>query len=445
MPTPSRLDPHLVALLGNHLPTGPARILEIGCGTGHLGAFAKARDPNLIWHGIEADAPLAWQAKSRLDRLFTLDIERDGPPDLDAPYDCILLNDTLTRLVDPLACLTRLRPWLQPQGHLLAVFPNTQHHATLTALLAGEFPPRDPDPTPSTIRHRFTFASAIRLLLDAGLLPLLAEAPLDKPDDGLILALQHAFNHVKMDPMRGVYYLSASHFLFKGLINSTFPEQPTAPSPLSFIVPTNQPAVLKENFLASPIFQGHHPHQLILLEGQPSASDAIRTGLGQARHDQVIYAHQDVYLPTGWDRQYLAGVARARALDPHAGVFGVYGVATHPDGEQHHGVVVDRHWLRVSGGPFPTEVHSFDELLIGFDRLGFPGTDPRLGYHLYGTDIVCAYRERGMRAWALHAPCFHNSGLGLSNPPELLRSAEIFQQSNWKRFFPLATTCLRFG
>ncbi|MBF0164409.1 MAG: class I SAM-dependent methyltransferase [Magnetococcales bacterium] len=98
MPMSPHLDPHLVALLGHHLPTGPARILEIGCGTGQMGAQAKARDPRLVWHGIEVDPAPAWQAKSRLDRLFTLDIERDGPPDLDAPYDCILLNDTLTRL-----------------------------------------------------------------------------------------------------------------------------------------------------------------------------------------------------------------------------------------------------------------------------------------------------------------------------------------------------------
>ncbi|MBF0271300.1 MAG: methyltransferase domain-containing protein [Magnetococcales bacterium] len=426
----------------NQVPATAGRILEIGCGAGALGACVKERMPGVVYHGLELDPEAASSAAARLDRVFVGSIESDLLSQVEAGYDCIVFGDVLEHLYDPLTALRRVRPLLQPGGIVLCSVPNAQHHSVLASLLSGDFQYQDAGLLDRTHVRFFTYASFIKLMLDAGLVPEIVDATIWDPAPEFSAALKATLIPLRQDPVRGTFYFSAYQYIFRGRLNPGYDVSEPLAFPISFIVPTNDRRVLGDNFLSSAIFRQPHPHQLILLENQPSAGAALANGVRQALHDFVVYAHQDVYLPDRWDLQFTRRVFQARQSLPEARVFGVYGVNLRDGEGVHHGLVMDRHWARESGGPLPVAVESLDEMLIGFWKAGFPGVNPELGYHFYGTDLVCAYREQGGCAAVVEALCFHNSGLGFAVDQAFHHSAQRLIHSPWRKFLPLATSCV---
>lgn len=101
-------------------PAPGARILEIGCGTGHnlemLGSFGAVEATELN------DSARALASK-RLGRP----VERAALPDLsivaDERFDLIALLDVLEHVADDRAALQSIRPKLKPGGKLLVTVP----------------------------------------------------------------------------------------------------------------------------------------------------------------------------------------------------------------------------------------------------------------------------------------------------------------------------------
>lgn len=101
-------------------PPGGARILEIGCGTGHnfamLGAFGAV-------DGLEVDDVARKIASERLGKP----VGRARLPDLEGiaenSYDLIALLDVLEHVEDDLAALTSIRTRLKPGGRILVTVP----------------------------------------------------------------------------------------------------------------------------------------------------------------------------------------------------------------------------------------------------------------------------------------------------------------------------------
>jgi SAM-dependent methyltransferase len=101
-------------------PPKGARILEIGCGTGHnfpvLGAFGRV-------DALEVDAPARAIASERLGRPVG-----DSPlPELtgvpDASYDLIALLDVLEHIEGDRAALASIKTKLRPGGRILVTVP----------------------------------------------------------------------------------------------------------------------------------------------------------------------------------------------------------------------------------------------------------------------------------------------------------------------------------
>ena len=101
-------------------PPAGARILEIGCGTGHnlamLGEFGRVE-------ASELDPTARKLASKRLGRR----IEAAALPDLsvfpEASYDLIALLDVLEHVADDRAALAAIRSRLKPGGKLLVTVP----------------------------------------------------------------------------------------------------------------------------------------------------------------------------------------------------------------------------------------------------------------------------------------------------------------------------------
>ncbi|MEO5363475.1 MAG: class I SAM-dependent methyltransferase [Magnetococcus sp. DMHC-8] len=444
---------HYNANLLNLIPVSATRVLDIGCGTGALGNRVKARNPAVVYYGVEIEPAAARIAANHMDHVLCANIETDELPFDKAMFDCMVFGDVLEHLYWPVRALEKLKPHLQPGGHMLCCIPNAQNHQILEALLCGDFQYQAGGLLDRTHIRFFTYANAIKMLLDAALVPeLLGFVPdpsgmagdpafarfTPERREGILQALAGCLTYLQQDPWRFNRYLSTFQFMFRATPNAAHDQPLPPPFPISFVVPMHNSRVVGDYLLSSPIFQGAHPHQLIVLENQTSAAQAVATGLAQAVHDHVVYVQQDVYLPSRWDAMYCQQVRQAEAGLGRVGLLGIAG-ATLRDGQAvYSGGLVDRHMTRIHAGPLPARVDTLEDCLFGFRKSDFPGMDPALGYHLHATDLACTCRARGLEVVVVEALCYHNSERGPGEPPEFMASARHLA-AKWRDSLPLAT------
>lgn len=131
-----------------HLPHGIRRVLDVGCGSGTLGAAVKAASGAHVT-GIEYGPQAAALARERLDEVHEIDLtalleagsgqSADGEeprlPWEPEPYDVVILADVLARVADPEAVLRLLAGHLHDDGVVIATVPNVKHWSVLLPLL----------------------------------------------------------------------------------------------------------------------------------------------------------------------------------------------------------------------------------------------------------------------------------------------------------------------
>jgi Glycosyltransferase like family len=139
----------------------------------------------------------------------------------------------------------------------------------------------------------------------------------------------------------------------------------------------------------------------------PSAGAALNHGAAQARHEYVVFAHQDVYLHSLTALEEAAGML---ADDPGIGLLGAIGVTS--DG-RFLGRVRDRVFLLGEPVAAPAAVDCVDELLFVIPRevLGREplAEDPALAWHAYAVEYGLRLRAHGLRVCAVDIPLTHNS------------------------------------
>jgi 2-polyprenyl-3-methyl-5-hydroxy-6-metoxy-1,4-benzoquinol methylase len=120
---------------------GPGkRVLELGPATGYMSRVLQERGCRVV--AIELDPAMAARAAAFCERIIVGDLERlDLERELgDDRFDAIVAADVLEHLRDPLAILRRLKPYLCPNGVVVASLPNVAHGSVRLALLGGRFP-----------------------------------------------------------------------------------------------------------------------------------------------------------------------------------------------------------------------------------------------------------------------------------------------------------------
>lgn len=170
----------------------------------------------------------------------------------------------------------------------------------------------------------------------------------------------------------------------------------------------------------------------------PSAAVAYNRGLVATSADILIFAHQDVFLPLGWETVLFARIAELEKKDPAWALLGSYGVAL--DGT-HFGPVWSSSIGHILGrvATKPTEVQSFDEHLIVMRRQSGLKFDEGLpGFHLYGTDIVQIARQSGLNSYVASLPLIHNDGFKEQLGGDYLEGYR-YMQRKWRPELPLVT------
>ena len=147
----------------------PGSILELGPAEGHMTRkLAELGQPLTVVEGAEAFCEALRAELPRVQVVHAL-FEEFLPP---RPFDNIVLGHVLEHVDDPVALLSRIRPWLSEAGRVLAAVPNARslhrQAAVMMGLLAHEAALNDAD------RHHghrrvYTPESFRRDFLDAGL------------------------------------------------------------------------------------------------------------------------------------------------------------------------------------------------------------------------------------------------------------------------------------
>ena len=148
-------------------------VLDVGCANGALGEAVKQRQGARVT-GVEYDEQLASEARERLDRVITGDLNQlpEILAELDGPYDCMVFADVLEHIEDPWSCLSAFTEHLAPHGEVIVSLPNVGHLSTLTAVfLRRTWPRRDRGLHDSTHLRWFARNDVSALLAQASLRP----------------------------------------------------------------------------------------------------------------------------------------------------------------------------------------------------------------------------------------------------------------------------------
>jgi 2-polyprenyl-3-methyl-5-hydroxy-6-metoxy-1,4-benzoquinol methylase len=150
-----------------HVPRSAARILDVGCGAGALGAGIKQRQRATVV-GVEYVAAQAVQAACVLDAVHVGDVQTLELPYAPGTFDCLIYADVLEHVVNPWMVLARHRALLAEGGTLIVSLPNVQFIGVIAGLLRGMWNYRARGVLDRTHLRFFTRRTAHALIEQAG-------------------------------------------------------------------------------------------------------------------------------------------------------------------------------------------------------------------------------------------------------------------------------------
>ena len=101
----------------------PGRLLDIGCGRGHLLRVARERGWHPVGHDVDPDTVAS------VSREFDLEIHAGEFLDLpleEASFDLVTMHHVLEHLKDPVSVVGKIRKILRPGGLLFVALPNIE-------------------------------------------------------------------------------------------------------------------------------------------------------------------------------------------------------------------------------------------------------------------------------------------------------------------------------
>lgn len=160
-------NPQGVHQMAAEMAGNSARVLDVGCGAGQVGALFKEKGCRVV--GVESDPQAAALAREVLDEVIVGDAGSFHRGELVGAFDTVMLLDVLEHAAEPLLLLTNLRKYLGRDGSLIISVPNAAHWTIRNMILRGKFHYEDYGILDRTHLRFFTHESFIDLLEKAGL------------------------------------------------------------------------------------------------------------------------------------------------------------------------------------------------------------------------------------------------------------------------------------
>lgn len=440
-------------VLFHQVPETAMRILEIGCASGMFGAALKEQNPKRYIVGVEYVPEVAEIAKTRLDEVYTFDIQAHELPDSVAlqSFDCIVCGDVLEHLTEATSVLRKLLPYLKPDGKVVACIPNVQHFSVIQQLLTQNFQYHGAGLLDKTHVNLMTLPNMYKMFLDAGYLPQLTQVIHNGAvDEGFMHSLLPVLGYLGVAPERAKSALEAFQYVLTASIQQANINRAETwaskikPQACTVAVAVNNLLQYQNNIAVSPeLASNDMGHQLLPMTGAQNMAQAWEHAKLHAAHDWIVLVHQDVYLPADWLKQVQYAWHEAEAeLGQKIGVLGVAGM--HHLGNEtvsYLGRCIDRVATYLPAAPLPSIADSLDELVLVYHKDRFlPEFASELGFHFYGTDSVLKAQEAGFSAAVIDLPCFHNSSrFGSHMDDEDLKQKAMAFHQLWQHRLPVFT------
>ncbi len=207
---------------------------------------------------------------------------------------------------------------------------------------------------------------------------------------------------------------------------------------VSIVTASNDEACLEMNLMASPMIKnGSVP--VDVERNAPSATIAYNHGLDVTSSGIIIFAHQDVYFPRGWERKLELYLRQLKKVAPNWAVLACCGIDL---AGEFVGDVWSTSLGRRIGAPVkkPQPVQSVDELFVILRRSAGLRWDEGLpNFHLYGTDIVQMALAADRGAFVVNLPVVHNDKFHDKLGNDFTESFR-WMQRKWASKLPIQTT-----
>lgn len=353
----------------------------------------------------------------------------------------VVLTTPLDRLDDPLTLLRAVRRAVGDDTLVVCGTTNGTDATALVQLLRSD--PRQESYAAArrlSTGHELGYATAYKLLLEAGLSLDVVTTLGEQPDEDLLAAAEPLLAHLRVDVERARHHLGATGYVFRGRKVAGLPDDDGDVVPLTFVACVNDDAQLLNNLLASPALADGTPHQLLTYRDMGSAAAGLNRGLAEAEHELVVMIQQDIYVPSWWPARLVAQWRKACADGPEPAIGGPFGVRYREGSREHVGHAVDRDHLLREPSPLPADVDGLDELVLVVPR-SIVSTElrfaPAVGWHLYGTDFALQAHRAGRRVVVVDAPVVHNSLF--HSLDGAYRHAEAQLATLWPQELPIMT------
>jgi 2-polyprenyl-3-methyl-5-hydroxy-6-metoxy-1,4-benzoquinol methylase len=115
----------LTALILRYTP-GAGRVLDIGCGLGHLLELVQAADPSLALTGADAFPECVARTQDRVPTARVVQVPEDHLDFelLGDDYDTCVMAHSLEHMLSPAEAVREVLAHLRPKGHLILAVPN---------------------------------------------------------------------------------------------------------------------------------------------------------------------------------------------------------------------------------------------------------------------------------------------------------------------------------
>jgi 2-polyprenyl-3-methyl-5-hydroxy-6-metoxy-1,4-benzoquinol methylase len=167
-------------LFKNAVTESNLKILDIGCGTGILGAYFKKKQ-NCTVYGVEINETAYKEALLNLDSVIKGNIELIDLPFEKSSFDIIIMGDVLEHLINTISSLKKLHFFLKENGRILISVPNVRHWKIMLKLLFQDSWKYEPSGILDYTHMRFfTKKSLLALLKDNDINVIFSERVIQK-------------------------------------------------------------------------------------------------------------------------------------------------------------------------------------------------------------------------------------------------------------------------
>jgi len=144
------------------IPESAKKILDVGCGTGEMGAALQSMGKFVT--GIEREGDIASIASGRLSNVIKGDIEQIDLNSIDEQYDCIVFGDVIEHLINPEETFNKVTKLLSNSGSVIVSVPNVRNISIISQLIEGNWTYQKAGILDETHLRFFTFREIERML-----------------------------------------------------------------------------------------------------------------------------------------------------------------------------------------------------------------------------------------------------------------------------------------